>query len=161
MQRSVKSEIQHRRRLRAVHLHERGWRVIDIAHALQVSSAAVSQWLRSYREHGIDGLSSTPRTGAPMRLTPRHQQLLRALVHDAPSTHGIDAQSWDRNLLQHAIERLFGVRYSLQHVGRLLRKLLADREPLPKVTRLELHHLLKKSDIARIRSRIKAHHGNR
>lgn len=161
MQRNVTTDIQQRRRLRAVHLHGRGWRVTDIAHALHVSTAAVSQWLRAYRENGIDGLSSTPKTGAPARLTPRHQQLLRALVRDVPSAHGLDAESWDRNLLQGAIERLFGVRYSLQHVGRLLKLLLANSEPLPKVTKLELDHLLKKSDIARIRSRIKNHHGKR
>ena len=161
MQRTVKSDILQRRRLRAVQLSERGWRVTDIANALQVSPAAVSQWLRTYRTHGVEGLHSTPKTGAPMRLTQRHQLLLRALVLDSPIDHGLDAEHWDRALLQQMVKRLFGVSYSLQHIGRLLKRLLADKQPLPRVTRLELTDLLKKSDIARIRTRISGSNGKR
>jgi len=161
MQSTVKSDILQRRRLRAAQLFDRGWRVTDIANALQVSPAAVSQWRRSYRSNGIDGLQSTPKTGAPMRLTRRHQLLLRALVMDSPMDHGLDAKHWNRVLLQQMVKKLFGVSYSLQHIGRLLKRYLTDKQPLPRVTRLELTDLLKKSDIARIRSRISSSHGKR
>jgi hypothetical protein len=96
-----------------------------------------------------------------MRLTQRHQMLLRALVMDSPTEHGLDAEHWDRALLQQMVKRLFGVTYSLQHIGRLLKRLLADKQPLPSVTRLELTDLLKKSDIARIRTRISGSNGKR
>lgn len=161
MRDNVKADILQRRRVRAARLFERGWRVTDIANALQVSPAAVSQWIRAYRVNGIDGLQSTPKTGAPTRLTHRHQMLLRALVQDSPRDHGLSAEHWDRPLLQQMIKKLFGVSYSLQHIGRLLKRLLADKQPLPSVTRLELTDLLKKSDIARIRSRIIETHGKR
>lgn len=157
----LRSEMLERRRLRAAQLHERGWRVKDIAHALQVSSAAVSQWLAAYHERGTDGLIATPKTGAPSRLTKRDMTLLRALLKDKPSDHGIEAEVWDRSLLQLAIKRLFGVTFSLQHVGRLRKQLETNDQPLPKVVSVELHDLLRKSDIARIRSRISSSHGKR
>lgn len=147
--------------MRAAQLHQRGWRVKDIANALQVSSAAVSQWLAAYNERGTDGLMATPKTGAPSRLTKRDMTLLRALLKDKPSDHGIEAEVWDRSLLQLAIKRLFGVTFSLQHVGRLRKQLETNDQPLPKVVSVELHDLLRKSDIARIRSRISSSHGKR
>lgn len=161
MRSTVKADILQRRRIRAAQLYERGWRVTDIAHALQVSPAAVSQWIRTYRANGVEGLHATPKTGAPRRLSQRHQLLLKALVQDSPRDHGLDAEHWDRPLLRNMVKRLFGITYSLQHIGRLLQKLLADNQPLPRITRLELTDLLKKSDIARIRTRISGHNVKR
>lgn len=161
MRSTVKTDILQRRRVRAAQLFERGWRATDIADALQVSPAAVSQWIRSYRTHGIQGLHATPKTGAPVRLTQRHQLLLRALVQDTPANYGLNAERWDRPLLQQMVKKLFGVAYSLQHIGRLLKRLTADKQPLPSLARLELTDLLKKSDIARIRKRISGSNGKR
>ena len=155
------SEILQRRRTRAVTLREEGWRITDIAHALQVSPAAVSQWIKAYTQQGAKGLVSTPKTGATPRLTKRHQLLLRALLSDTPRDHGIDADAWNRALVQQAIKRLFGVSFSIQHVGRLMKNAAQETSSLPKVTHLELKDLIRKSDIARIRTRINDSHGKR
>ncbi len=161
MTQSLTSDILQRRRIRAVKLREEGWRITDIAHALQVSPAAVSQWIKAYNNQGATGLESTPKTGATPRLTKRHQLLLRALLRDTPRDHGIDADSWNRSLVQRAIKRLFGVSFSIQHVGRLMKNAAQETSSLSKVTQLELKDLIKKSDIARIRSRITDSHGKR
>ena len=158
---SLTSDILQRRRIRAVKLREEGWRIMDIAHALQVSPAAVSQWIKAYKQQGATGLVSTPRTGATPRLTKRHQMLLRALLKDTPRDHGIDADSWNRSLVQRAIKRLFGVSFSVQHVGRLMKSVAQETSSLPRVTHLELKDLIRKSDIARIRTRINESHGKR
>lgn len=153
--------LRERRRVRAAHLHERGWRVTDIAKALSVSQAAVSQWLSAYRTQGEAGLRSRPRTGAPRRRSERHDLMLRVLLRSAPRVHDIDADVWDRTLVQRAIKRLFGVSYSLQHCGRLLRDAQKSTDPIPRITRLELDDLLRKADIARLRTRLDRRHGKR
>jgi transposase-like protein len=46
---------QEARRKRAFELKQLGWKQYEIAQALGVSSAAVSQWLTTLREHGVAG----------------------------------------------------------------------------------------------------------
>lgn len=158
---TVQTSILQRRRQRAVKLYERGWRVVDIANALQVSPAAVSQWLKAFRESGYEGLAARPKTGSPSRLSTRHMAMISAFLCDAPGDHGIMAVQWDRKLMQATIKRVFGVSYSLQHVGRLMKRAQSDKNVLPPMARAKLQELLRKSDIARIRSRIKDQHGKR
>ena len=161
MSSTVHTTILLRRRQRAVKLYERGWRVVDIAHALQVSPAAVSQWLKAFRDNGYEGLAARPKTGSPPRLTTLHMAMISAFLRDAPCDHGIAADRWDRKLMQATIKRVFGVSYSLQHVGRLMKRAQSGKDVLPPMARAELQELLRKSDIARIRSRIKDQHGKR
>ena len=156
---SIKRVLLERRRLRAVQLSQKGWRVTDIAQALNVSVSAVSQWLTAYRRDGEDGLKARKRTGAPRRLSQRHSLMLQALLKRKPRENDIDADAWDRALVQRVIKRLFGVTYSHQHCGRLLKAALDSTTTVPRVTRLELDDLLKKVDIARIRTRFGSRHG--
>lgn len=58
------------RRLRAWELHTQGWRQKDIAAALGVTPAAVSQWLTRGRDGGLDRLRRQPPPGARPRLSP-------------------------------------------------------------------------------------------
>lgn len=157
---SVRMQILERRRLRAWELHNRGWKAVDIAAALDVSSAAVSQWLRRGREKGADGLRSRPKPGAPRALTDRHLLMLRVLLNSSPRDHRIESDVWTRPLVGEYIERLFGRRFSLQHVGRLMRRIELDSKPIPKVVRVELEDLLQGVDVSRIRTRIHRRHGN-
>lgn len=157
---SVRSQILERRRLRAWELHNRGWKAVDIAAALDVSAAAVSQWLNRARLNGPEGLASRPKPGAPRALTDRHLLMLRVLLNSSPRDHRIDSDAWTRPLVAEYIERLFGRRFSLQHVGRLMRRIELDSKPIPKVIRLELEDLLQGVDVSHIRTRIQRRHGN-
>lgn len=156
MSSSMHSAILERRRIRAVQLYSKGWRVSDIATALSVSSPAVSQWLSAWKKAGEDGLMSRPKTGAPGRLSARHNLMLRLLLKQKPRANDIDAPEWDRALVQAVVKRLFGVKYSLQHCGRLLKGANDSSTTVPRVIRVELDDLLKKADIARIRKRLDA-----
>lgn len=157
---TVRAQMLERRRLRAWELHNRGWKAVDIAAALDVSTAAVSQWISRAREKGADGLRSRPKPGAPRALTDRHMLMLRVLLNTSPRDHRLDSDIWSRPLVADCIERLFGRRFSLQHVGRLMRRIELDSKPIPKVVRLELEDLLQGVDVSRIRTRIRRRHGN-
>ena len=156
---SVRARVLERRRLRAWELSSRGWRTVDIAAALEVSSAAVSQWLRVGREHGVEGLRARPKTGAPRSLTDRHMLMLRALLRTSPRDHKIASDTWSRALVAGAIERFFGHRFSLQHVGRIMRRIEEETQTIPKVVHLELKDLLAGTNISRIRTHLRQRHG--
>lgn len=157
--RSVRAQLLERRRLRAWELHSGGWRSVDIAAALDVSPAAVSQWIKSAKVKGAEGLRARPKPGAPRSLTDRHLLMLRALLGSTPRNHNIESDVWTRQLVATMIERLFGPRFSLQHVGRLMRRIESETRPVPKVVQLELQDLLKGTDLSRLRTQIQRRHG--
>lgn len=157
---SLTRRIQERRRLRAIQLRERGWSARRIADSLGVSLPAVYQWFSAYDRVGSEGLRAQPRTGSPRRMSERHRQMLEVLLIDSPTDHGLDATHWDRVLVQRTIKRLFGIDYSRQHCGRLLKEIQQKRRRQPFAID-ELRSLLSKADIARIRKHLGAGHGSR
>jgi transposase len=60
---------QEARRKRAFELKQRGWKPCEIAEALGVSPAAVSQWLANMREHGMAAWQAKSRPTGPIKLT--------------------------------------------------------------------------------------------
>ena len=111
------------RRLRAVELYEQGWRPARIAEALDVSRGAVSQWLKIYREEGVDALHSKKGAKKPSRLTPEQQDKLIAMLSGAPEDFGLAGLVWTRARTVELIEREFGISYHVGHVGKILKRL--------------------------------------
>lgn len=143
------------RRLRAYELVQRGWRATDIAAALGVSKAAVSQWTKAMRNGGKTALVSRKAPGARSQLTERHRKLIGAMQLDPPTAFGLQGEYWTRQLMQMMIKRLFGIRYSLQHVGRLMKATSTTRSKVPQTIRMELEELISTTDIATARRRMK------
>lgn len=143
------------RRLRAYELMQRGWRATDIAAALGVSKAAVSQWAKVVRDGGRNALASRKAPGAASLLTERHRKLIGAMQLDPPTAFGLQGDRWTRQLMQMMIKRLFGIRYSLQHVGRLMKATSTTRSKIPQTIRLELEELVGTTNIAAARRRMK------
>ena len=77
--RTSTSLIKEYRRLQAWNLHQKGWLGRDIAEALGVTKAAVSQWLRCARQHGSEALHAALRSGTP-RLRPEQKARLPELL---------------------------------------------------------------------------------
>jgi transposase len=111
------------RRLRAWELKEKGWSQKAIAEALGVSKAAVSDWMRRGREGGPEALRTQPKSGAPRRLTDEQWERLPTLLRQGAEHFGFRGEVWTRRRVASVIEQEFGVRYSLTHVGRLLKAL--------------------------------------
>lgn len=111
------------RRLRAWELKEKGWSQKAIAEALGVSKAAVSEWMRRGRAGGPEALRTQPKSGAPRRLTDEQWARLPTLLKQGAQHFGFRGEVWTRRRVASVIEREFGVRYSLTHVGRILKAL--------------------------------------
>ena len=117
------------RRMRAWELHREGWTGQEIAEALGVSQAAVSQWLKRGREGGVEALRARPPRGAPPRLTAEQKaQLLEHLAAGAEA-FGFYGEVWTLPRIVKVIKREFGVQYHSSHVGRLLRSLGWSAQP--------------------------------
>jgi len=111
------------RRLQAIELKEQGWSHHEIAEALNVSKAAVSQWVRALREHGRGALQARPHTGAPRRLDTREINRLPDCLSHGAEAYGFRGEVWTCARVAAVIREEFGVSYHKAHVSRLLKQL--------------------------------------
>src|SRR5437763_775624 len=111
------------RRLRALHLKQRGWYQRDIAEALGAAEETVSRWLARAGAGGPQALLARPAPGRPPRLTAAQKRLIPEFLWHGPEAYGFRGQVWTPARIAKVIEEEFGARYHKGHVGRLLREL--------------------------------------
>jgi transposase len=111
------------RRFQAWQHQQKGWSQRQIAEALGVSEAAVSQWMRRAREGGPETLRHRPPPGAPRRLSADQLARLPALLHRGAEAYGFRGQVWTCGRIVAVMHLEFGVSYHPVHVGRLLKTL--------------------------------------
>ena len=111
------------RRLQAWRLQEKGWPQRQIAEALGVRAAAVSQWVRRVRAGGPEALRHRPSPGAPRRLAAEPLAQLPTLWRRGPAASGFRGQRWTRKRVAEVMRLAFGVVSHHTHVGRWLRTL--------------------------------------
>ena len=111
------------RRLRAYELKQDGWTQREIADILNVSEAAVSQWLHCVAHHGVTGLCARPHTGSPPKLSAAQLSQLPDLLSHGPEAYGFEGAVWTCARVGTVIQREFEVRYHRAHVSRLLQAL--------------------------------------
>jgi transposase len=107
------------RRLQAWQLKHHGWPQRQIAAALGVSEAAVSQWMTCGREVGPEALRHRPPPGALPRLSAEQLGRLPELLRCGPAAYGFRGELWTRGRIAAVIRLEFGVAYHPVHVGRL------------------------------------------
>jgi transposase len=108
------------RRFRAVDLDRLRWVHRDIAAALGVSEAAVSQWLACARQEGTNGLLAHPHGGHP-KLTPQQQRLLPDFLWHGAEAYGFRGELWTCARIVKMLRWEFGVSFHKDHVSRMLK----------------------------------------
>ena len=91
-----------------------------------VSRPAVGDWMKRYREGGMQALTSTPRgrkTGEKRALTPdQEEQILQAVLDHPPDEVGLDGFLWTRSLVGDLMQQWFGVTLTPKGVGKYLKR---------------------------------------
>ena len=109
------------RRLRAVELFQQGWKAVRIAQALNVTRGAVSQWLKRYREKGIEALRYKKVSKKPSLLSQEQKSELVAMLRKGAEAFGYRGHVWTQARIGELIKRTFGVSYHRNHVGKVLK----------------------------------------
>jgi transposase len=112
-----------RRRRRAVALLAEGLAPVEVARRVGVDRRSVRRWRAAYRHAGDAGLRAQPIPGRPPKLTPPHRTQLEALLLKGARAAGFPTELWTCPRVAAIIQRRFGVRYHVDHLGRLLRAL--------------------------------------
>lgn len=124
LQSELESRDEHRpvRRLLAAIIYKNGPSVPQIADWLDVREATVYAWFD--RIEAADDLGEAvqdrPRSGRPPKLRSDDREALLSDLSSPPSALGLNATTWDVDLLREHLAREYGVEYSTRHVRRLL-----------------------------------------
>lgn len=110
------------RRFQALRLARRGWKHRDIAQALAVTEASVSQWLSRVQQRGALSLRSQPHGSHP-KLTAEQRKLIPDFLWHGAESYGFPGNLWNCVRIAKVIQREFGVRYNRHHVSRILKAL--------------------------------------
>jgi transposase len=108
------------RRFAAIARLQRGESTSAIARSLGVSIQSVQRWALWHRTQGNDGLRRRPKTGGRPKLPREKLARLPDLLRQGPVAHGFDTPVWTSERIADLIWRRFRVRYSHDHVHRLL-----------------------------------------
>lgn len=122
-QRAASTSWKEQRRFRAYELQLQGWKQCEIAHALGVSTGAVSQWLGRAGRLGQASLEALPHPGRPPELTMKQKQLLPDLLSHGAEAYGFRGDIWTCPRVGKVIEWEWGVVYHRSHIARLLKEL--------------------------------------
>lgn len=111
------------RRLHALALLTQGLAPVEVARRLGVDRRSVRRWKAAARRGGPARLRAIPASGRPPKLDHRaRRRLERRLLRGAQSA-GFPTDLWTCPRVATLIRREFGVRYHVDHIGRLLRGL--------------------------------------
>jgi transposase len=98
----------------------RGESTSIVARSLGVCIQSVQRWARIHRLHGEDGLRRLPKSGPHPKLAREKLARLPGLLARGPIAYGFATPIWTSERIADLIWSRFRVRYSHDHVKRLL-----------------------------------------
>ncbi len=121
MRRKGSPEELERRRYRALQLLEDGYDAGEVARRVGVDRRSVRRWKAAYREGGEQALKARSVSGRPPKLSARQREELEEALLAGPVAAGFATDLWTCPRVRDLIGKRFGVRYHVDHIGRLLR----------------------------------------
>lgn len=119
-------------RKRAVAQVQGGESPEEVIKAMGFCRACIYNWLAMYREGGWDALDAKKRGGRPRRLTGRMiARVYKVVTQGDPRQYKFPFALWTRRAIATLIYQRYGVRLSVNSVGRLLAQLgITPQKPL-------------------------------
>jgi transposase len=109
--------------MQAWQLRQRGWKHRQIATALGVTEAAVSQWITMARDDGPVAVLARSRPGPAAKIELDQMRLIPDLLGHGAEAYGFRGEVWTCARIAKVIEEEFGVSYNRGHVSRLMKEL--------------------------------------
>jgi len=110
-----------RRRNRASNLLQQGYQPVEVAQMVGADRRSVRRWNAAFRARGAEGINRKPVSGRPAKLDLRARKELDAILLKGAKAAGFPTDLWTCPRIAEVIRSRFGVRYHVDHIGRLLR----------------------------------------
>jgi transposase len=110
-------------RMNAIRLLQQGYTRAEVANILNVTESSVYEWQRKFREGGLAELSTKIASGRKRALTDEQLLKLYKWLLGNPRQVQFDFGLWTRKIVRELIRREFGVDYTPQNVGKILKML--------------------------------------
>ena len=123
MRPSGSAEFLEARRLRALEYVNQGLQPVEIARKIGVDRRSVRRWKASYLRDGPAAILAKPLPGRPPRLSPREKKRLEGILLRGALKAGFSTDLWTCPRIVQVVERVFGVHYHVDHIGRVLHAL--------------------------------------
>lgn len=104
-------------------VEEEGMTASDAARRGQVSIRSVFNWLRQYREDGIEGVYAKQHPGHPPRLNTHQTQKLEDILLAGARASGFGSELWTCKRVAEVIQKSFRVEYNVDYVAEVLRRM--------------------------------------
>ena len=112
-----------RRRLRAAVLLEKGIHEAEVARRVGVHRQSVNRWKQALEKLGRTGLKKAGRAGRKPLVSAVKLRTIEADLKRGLQALEYETGLWTTQRVAELIEERFGVRYTAEHVGSLLRRL--------------------------------------
>ncbi len=112
-----------RRRRRAITLLQQGMAPVDVARHVGADRRSVRRWRADHERAGPAGVDAKRVPGRPSKLDPKRRAQLERLLLRGAEAAGFSTPLWTCPRVAAVVRREFGVRYHVDHVGRVLRAL--------------------------------------
>lgn len=110
-----------RQRLSAIKLLHEGQSRTQVSEQVGCCYDTLTSWMDKYLDGGLSGLVSPIQHQKPSRLTPEHQQQLKAMVlGQRPTDYGYDRNLWTGAILSEVIAQRFEVQLQDSRIYELL-----------------------------------------
>jgi transposase len=111
------------RRQHAISLLQEGYQPVDVANLLGVERRSVRRWKAIHRKKGEKGIRAIQAPGRPPKLDSSDLRKLEKSLLKGSKKAGYPTDLWTCPRIAQLIQSLFGVRYHVDHIGRILHDL--------------------------------------
>ena len=123
MRPSGSAEFLEARRVRALEYMDQGLQPVEIARKVGVDRRSVRRWKASVLKDGPEAIRAKPLLGRPPRLSPGEKKRLETILLRGALKAGFSTDLWTCPRVVQVIEKVFGVHYHVDHIGRVLHSL--------------------------------------
>lgn len=113
----------HEERIQAISLLEQNYSAPEVARIMQVAVSSVYGWQAAYNKGGLGALSTKIASGRKRLLNDKQMIKLSGLLRINPRQLEFDFGLWTRRRVRELIRREFGIDYTEQNVGKILKLL--------------------------------------